>query len=64
MLASSLLDKGYAPGSDIGKYYEIGICCFSTKHDTLQNTNKVSFALRQDNVSELSGIFTRRLLFQ
>jgi hypothetical protein len=29
--------RGIEPGSGQTKYYEIGICCFSTKHATLRS---------------------------
>jgi hypothetical protein len=35
MLASNAVDRGFKPRSGQTKYYEIGICCFSTKHAAL-----------------------------
>jgi len=39
------------------KYYEIGICCLSTKHAALRSKNKDWLARNHDNVSEWSDIF-------
>jgi hypothetical protein len=44
--------------------YEIGICCFSTKHAALSSKCKDWFARNQNNVPEWSDMSTRGLLFQ
>jgi hypothetical protein len=44
--------------------YEIGICCFSTKHAALRRANKGWLAGNQDNVSEWGDMSIRELLFQ
>jgi len=46
------------------KDYEIGICCFSTKHAASRRNIKDWLARNQNNVSEWSDMSTRGLLFQ
>jgi hypothetical protein len=46
------------------KDYEIGICCFSTKHAALRRKSKDWLTRNQDNVSEWGEISIRGLLFQ
>jgi hypothetical protein len=46
------------------KSFNIGICCFSTKHVALMSKRKDWLDLDQDNVSEWSNMSDRRLLFQ
>ena len=36
VLASSVVDPGFEPQSGQTKDYEIGICCFSSKHAALR----------------------------
>ena len=62
MLASSAVDRGFEPWSGQTKDYEIGICCFSTKHAALRRKNKDWLARNQNNV--WSDMSTRELLFQ
>ena len=50
VLTSSAVDRGFELRSDQAKDYEIGICCFSTKHATLRRKNKDWLARNQDNV--------------
>ena len=64
MLALSAVDRGFEPRSGQSKDYKIGICCFSAKHAASRRKNKDWLARNQDNVSEWSDIFIRRLLFQ
>ena len=52
MLATSVVDLGFDPQSGQTKDYNIGICCFSTKHAALRKKIKDRLALNQDNVSE------------
>jgi hypothetical protein len=40
VLASSAEDPGFEPWSGQTKDYEIGICCFSTKHAALMRKSK------------------------
>ena len=40
MLASSAVDRGFEPWSGQTKDYEIGLCCFSTKHAVLRSKSK------------------------
>ena len=37
---SGVLDRGFDPLSGQTKDYEIGICCFSTKHAALRRNSK------------------------
>ena len=64
MLASSAVDRGFKPLTGHTKDYEIGICCFSTKHAALRSKSKDWLAQNQNNVSEWSDMSTRRMLFQ
>ena len=64
MLASSVVDRGFEPRSGQAKDYEIGICCFSAKHTAVRRKSKNWLARNQNNVSEWSDMFTRKLLFQ
>ena len=65
LLASSVVYRGFAePRSGQTKVYEIGICCFSTKHTALRRKSKDWLAQTQNNVSKWSDISTRALLFQ
>ena len=61
VLESSAVDRGFEPRSVQTRDYKIGVCCFSAKHAVLRSKSKDWVA---PNVSEWSGIFTRRLLFQ
>ena len=51
MLVSTVVDRGFDPGSGHGKDYEIGICCFSAKHKhaALRRKSKAWLAQNQDN---------------
>jgi hypothetical protein len=40
MLASSAVDRAFEPWSGQTKDYNIGICCFSTKHTALRSKSK------------------------
>jgi hypothetical protein len=64
VLASSAIDCGFEPRYGQTKEYNIGICCFSAKHAELRSKSKDWLARDQNNVSEWSDTFTRRLLFQ
>jgi hypothetical protein len=59
-----VVDRGFEPWSGQTKDYKIGICCFSAKHAALRRKNKDWLARNQNNVSELSDMSTRGLLFQ
>ena len=52
MLASTAVDRGFESRSGQTKDYEIGICCFSTKHAALRRTSTDWLARNQDNMSE------------
>ena len=56
ILDSSAVDLGFKPRSGQAKYYEIGICCLSTKHAALRRKSKDWLARNQDNVSEWSDM--------
>ena len=64
MLAASAVDHGFQPRLGQIKDYEIGICCFSTKHATLSIKSKDWLARNQDNVSEWGDMSILRLLFR
>jgi hypothetical protein len=64
VLASSVVDRGFAPQSVLPKDYAIGICRFSAKHAVLRRTSKDWLTRNQNNVSEWSDMSTRGLLFQ
>ena len=64
VLASSVVDRGFEPRSGQTKDYKIGIGCFSAKHAALRRKNKDWLARNQNNVSELSDMSTRGLMFQ
>jgi hypothetical protein len=66
VFVSSAVVHGFEPRSGQIKDYKIGICCFSTKKAALRSKSKDWFARNQDNVSELSNMYTCtcRLLFQ
>jgi hypothetical protein len=47
VLALSAVDRGFEPQSGRTKDYEIGICCFSTKHAALRRKSKDWLAQNQ-----------------
>ena len=61
---SSAVDRGFEPRSGQTKDYEIGNCCFSTKHAALRSKSKDWMARNQNNVSKWSNMSTRGMLFQ
>jgi hypothetical protein len=64
MHVSSAVDREFEPRSNHSKDYEIGICCFSTKHAALWRKSKEWLVQNRDNVSEWSDMSTFELLFQ
>jgi hypothetical protein len=64
VLASSAVDCGFEPQSGQTNDYKIGICCFSAKHAALRRKSKDWLARIQDNVSELSDMSIRGLLWK
>jgi len=48
----SVVDQGFKSLLGQSKDYEIGICCFSTKHMAVRRKSKDLLARNQDNVSE------------
>jgi hypothetical protein len=64
ILASSVVDRGFVPRSGQTKDFEIGICCFSSKHTALRRKSKDWLAWNQNNVSVWGDMSTCRLLFQ
>ena len=64
MLAWSAVDHGFDSRSGQTKDYEIGICCFSTKHAALRRKSNDWLARNQNNVSQWSDMYIRGLLFQ
>jgi hypothetical protein len=63
-VASSEVDRWFDPRSGQTKDYNIGICCFSAKYAVLRRKSKDWLSRNQNNVSELSDMSTRGLLFQ
>ena len=64
MHVSSAVDREFEPRSNHSKDYEIGICCFSTKHAALWRKSKEWLVQNRDNVSEWSDMSTFELFFQ
>ena len=64
MLASGAEDCGFESRSRPTKGFEIGICCFSSKHAALRRKGTDRLARNQDNVSEWSDMSTRELFFR
>ena len=64
VLALSAVDRGFEPQSGQTKDYEIGICCFSTKHAALRRKSKDWLSRNQNNVYEWGDVSIRGLLFQ
>jgi hypothetical protein len=64
VVASSVGDREFESRSDQTKHYKIGICCFSSKHASLNRKSKDWLAKNQDNVSEWSDMSIGALLFQ
>ena len=63
MLASSAVDRGFEFRSGQTKDYNIGICCFFSKHTALKGKNKDWLAWNQNNVSEWVDMSTRGIRF-
>jgi hypothetical protein len=64
VLASGVVDHGFETRLRQIKDYQVGICCFFTKHTALRRKSKDWLALNQDNVSEWGNMSVRGLLFQ
>jgi len=64
VVASSAVDRGFAPRSGQTKDYKIGTCSFSTKHAASRKKGKDWLARNQNNVFKWSDMSTRGLLFQ
>ena len=64
VLALSAVDRGFEPQLGQTKDYEIGICCFSTKHAALRRKSKDWLAQNQNVMSEWTDMSTRGLLCQ
>ena len=56
VLASSVADRGFEPGSGQTKDYKIGMCCFSARHAALRRKSKGWLVRNQDNGSEWGDI--------
>ena len=50
ILALSVVDRGFEPGSGQSIDYKIGICCFSAKHAALRRKSKDWLARNHNNV--------------
>ena len=64
VLAWSAVDHGFDPRSCQTKDYDIGMCCFSTKHAALKSKSKDWLARNRNKMSEWSNMSIRSLLFQ
>jgi hypothetical protein len=62
VLASSVVDRGFEPGSGQIKNYRNGICCFSAKHAALRRKSKDWLARNQNNVSEWDDMSPRSVI--
>ena len=63
VLALSEVNRGIEPRSGQTKDYEIGIGCFSAKHEALRRKSKDWLAQNQNNVSEWSDMSTKHCYF-
>ena len=63
MLASRAVGRGFQPLSGQARDLIFGICCVSAKHTSLRNRRKDCLARNQDNVSDLSDIYTLSFCF-
>jgi hypothetical protein len=64
VLALSAVDHGFEPRSGKTRGYEIGICCFSSKHASLRVKSKDWLVWNRSNVSEWGDMSVCGLLFQ
>ena len=48
VLALNAVDREFDPRSSQTKHYEIGVCCFPTKHAALRRNSKDWLARNQD----------------
>ena len=64
VIASSVVDRVFEPRSGQTKDYKTVICYFSANHAALRSKSKDWLARNQENVSEWSDMWTRRLFFQ
>ena len=64
MLASSAVNRGFETPGQVKPKTEIGICCFSAKHEALKRKSKVWLDQKQDIESEWGNMSTGRMLFQ
>jgi hypothetical protein len=60
VLASSVVVRGFEPGSGYTKYYEIGICCFSTKHATLRSKKLLARGINTNHAAIVFDITHHR----
>ena len=52
VFTSSMVGRGFEPGSGQTKDYKFGICCFSARYAAVRRKSKDLLARNQDNVSE------------
>ena len=62
MLASRAVDRGFEPQPGKSTDYEIGICCFFSKHTALRSKNKDWLDQNRDIVSECSDMSIHKLI--
>ena len=64
ILVQSVVYCGFEPRTGQTNDYKIVIFCFPAKHISIRKKSKDWLARNQNNVSEWSDMFIRRLLFQ
>ena len=60
----SAIDRGFESRSDQTKDYEIGMCCFFSKHAVLRRKSKDWLARSQDMCPSVDDMSIRGLLLQ
>jgi hypothetical protein len=64
VLPSSAIDRGFESRSGQAKHYQLVFVAYNAKHAELRRNSKDWLVPNQDNVSECSDMYIRRLLFQ
>ena len=64
VLASSVVDRLFEPGSGQTRDNKIGMCCFSAKHAVLRSKSRDWLVRNQNNVSEwaISYVYLRKVV--
>ena len=64
VFALSVVDRGFEPWSGQIKDYDIGVCCFSTKHASFKRKSKDWLARNRDSMFEWGDMFIHGVLYQ